>query len=95
MTHLPPFLSSPVLQDTWLPEQVAFVEAMGNATGNAFWEATLPPSVARPAEADMAALRTFITNKYVNKLYCPRDYPEPPTIENYQTHPVSVHPIRI
>ena len=32
--------------DTWLPEQVAFVEAMGNAKGNAYWEARLPAGFA-------------------------------------------------
>lgn len=26
------------VQDTWLPEQVAFVSAMGNARANAYWE---------------------------------------------------------
>lgn len=29
-------------QDTWLPEQVAFVQAMGNARAQGFWEARLP-----------------------------------------------------
>lgn len=73
--------------DTWLPEQVAFVQAMGNARGNTFWEARLPKDFRRPPEQDMEALRAFITDKYVNKLYANRDYAEAPTIENYSTHP--------
>lgn len=74
--------------DTWLPEQVAFVQAMGNAKGNAFWEANLPRDFRRPPEQDMEALRAFITDKYINKLYALRDYREPPNIDNYSTHPV-------
>lgn len=74
--------------DTWLPEQVAFVQAMGNARGNAFWEASLPRDFRRPPEQDMEALRAYITDKYINKLYALRDYREPPTIDNYSTHPV-------
>ena len=74
--------------DTWLPEQVAFVQAMGNARGNAFWEANLPRDFRRPPEQDMEALRAFITDKYINKLYALRDYREPPNIDNYSTHPV-------
>lgn len=35
----------------------------------------------------MAPLRVFITDKYVNKRYASREYREPPTIENYATHP--------
>ncbi|GAB4816912.1 hypothetical protein N2152v2_003958 [Parachlorella kessleri] len=73
--------------DTWLPEQVAFVQAMGNARGNAFWEANLPRDFRRPPEQDMEALRAFITDKYINKLYALRDYREPPNIDNYSTHP--------
>lgn len=74
--------------DTWLPEQVAFVQAMGNARGNAYWEANLPRDFRRPPEQDMEALRAYITDKYINKLYALRDYREPPSIENYSTHPV-------
>eukprot|EP00887_Chlorella_sp_A99_P000903 scaffold5.g903.t1 len=72
--------------DTWLPEQVAFVAAMGNARCNAYWEARLPANFRRPPENDMAALRHFITDKYVNKLYALRDF-EPPSMDNYSAHP--------
>ncbi|KAK3224453.1 hypothetical protein Dsin_011478 [Dipteronia sinensis] len=29
--------------DTWLPEQVAFMQSMGNDKSNKYWEARLPP----------------------------------------------------
>jgi len=50
--------------DTWLPEQVAFVQRMGNRRANAYWEARLPASFRRPAEGDMSGLSTFIGDKY-------------------------------
>lgn len=75
--------------DTWLPEQVAFVSAMGNARAAAFWEARLPRDFRRPPENDMGQLRTFITDKYVEARYASRDYAEPPCSDNYTTHPVS------
>lgn len=75
-------------QDTWLPEQVAFVSAMGNARANAFWEARLPPDFRRPPENDMALLRAYITDKYVERRYAAQGYSEPPGIDNYATHPV-------
>uniref|UniRef100_A0A7C9DIH3 Arf-GAP domain-containing protein n=1 Tax=Opuntia streptacantha TaxID=393608 RepID=A0A7C9DIH3_OPUST len=33
--------------DTWLPEQVAFMQSVGNAKANDFWEAELPPNYDR------------------------------------------------
>ncbi len=84
LARLPP--SPP--QDTWLPEQVAFVSAMGNARANAFWEARLPPGFRRPPENDMALLRAYITDKYVERRYAAQGYGEPPGIDNYTTHPV-------
>lgn len=86
----PTLLNSPIqpLQDTWLPEQVAFVAAMGNAHANEFWEARLPADFRRPPENDMGLLRTFITDKYVARRYAAREYPEPPNIDTYTTHPV-------
>lgn len=76
-------------QDTWLPEQVAFVQAIGNRIGNSFWESNLPQHFARPAEADMAALRIFITDKYVVRKYCLAMYASNPlSIDTYIHHPV-------
>ncbi|KAL4434139.1 hypothetical protein ABPG75_000580 [Micractinium tetrahymenae] len=76
--------------DTWLPEQVVFVSAMGNARANAFWEARLPPDFRRPPENDMALLRAFITDKYVERRYAAQGYAEPPGIDNYTVHPFMV-----
>ena len=50
--------------DTWLPEQVAFVQRMGNRRANLFWEGRLPRNFKRPAEGDMSSLSTFINDKY-------------------------------
>ncbi|KAG2241420.1 hypothetical protein Bca52824_096596 [Brassica carinata] len=33
--------------DTWLPEQVAFIQSMGNERANSYWEAELPPNYDR------------------------------------------------
>ena len=66
--------------DTWLPDQVAFVAATGNARAASFWEAKLPPGFARPAEGDMAALARFIGDKYREKRYAAEGVP--PTLEN-------------
>jgi len=82
-------LDSP-LQDTWLPEQVAFVQAMGNVRCNKYWEARLPRDFHRPPEADMGALRVYITDKYVNKRYALQGYSDFPCIENYLSHPFIV-----
>ena len=66
--------------DTWLPDQVAFVAATGNARAASFWEAKLPPGFARPPEGDMAALARFIGDKYREKRYAADGVP--PTLEN-------------
>eukprot|EP00897_Mesotaenium_endlicherianum_P005547 jgi/Mesen1/501/ME000104S10595 len=50
--------------DTWLPEQVAFMQSMGNEKANAFWEMELPPGFRRPSEADRTGLESFIRAKY-------------------------------
>ena len=85
--HRPPAPADP--QDTWLPDQVAFVQAVGNARANAYWEETLPADFRRPPESDMSALRMYITDKYVHRRYAAQGYSEPPSIDNYATHPVS------
>ncbi|XP_057247246.1 probable ADP-ribosylation factor GTPase-activating protein AGD15 isoform X3 [Beta vulgaris subsp. vulgaris] len=47
--------------DTWLPEQVAFMQSMGNGKSNDFWEAQLPQN------HDRSEIDTFIRVKYVDK----------------------------
>lgn len=63
---------------------------MGNARCNKYWEARLPRDFHRPPEADMGALRVYITDKYVNKRYALQGYSESPCIENYMSHPFVV-----
>ena len=50
--------------DTWLPEQVAFLQSMGNRLANLFWEARMPDNGRRPAEGDLSGLCDFIGKKY-------------------------------
>ena len=61
--------------DTWLPEQVAFVQRMGNSKANRYWEARLPKGFRRPAEGDMHGLSIFIGDKYrlLLKVICAQD----------------------
>uniref|UniRef100_A0A1D2A8D9 Arf-GAP domain-containing protein n=1 Tax=Auxenochlorella protothecoides TaxID=3075 RepID=A0A1D2A8D9_AUXPR len=73
--------------DTWLPEQVAFVQAMGNARAAGYWEANLPSGFSRPPDSDMGLLRTFITDKYVHRRYALQQSSEPPSIDNFAAHP--------
>lgn len=51
--------------DTWLPEQVAFIQSMGNAKANSYWEAELPPNY------DRVGLENFIRAKYEEKRWIP------------------------
>ncbi|KAK6925411.1 Arf GTPase activating protein [Dillenia turbinata] len=43
--------------DTWLPEQVAFMQSVGNERSNSYWEARLPPNV------DRSQIKKFIRSK--------------------------------
>eukprot|EP00252_Welwitschia_mirabilis_P025050 TRINITY_DN7682_c0_g1_i1.p1 TRINITY_DN7682_c0_g1~~TRINITY_DN7682_c0_g1_i1.p1 ORF type:complete len:492 (+),score=123.37 TRINITY_DN7682_c0_g1_i1:180-1655(+) len=52
--------------DTWLPEQVAFIQSMGNAKANSYWEAELPPNY------DRVGIENFIRAKYEEKRWIPR-----------------------
>ncbi|KAF8370150.1 hypothetical protein HHK36_031780 [Tetracentron sinense] len=47
--------------DTWLPEQVAFIQSMGNEKSNSNWEAELPPNY------DRVGIENFIRAKYEEK----------------------------
>ncbi|KAK9269517.1 hypothetical protein L1049_001293 [Liquidambar formosana] len=53
--------------DTWLPEQVAFIQSMGNEKANSYWEAELPPNY------DRVGIENFIRAKYEDKRWIPRD----------------------
>ncbi|KNA24097.1 hypothetical protein SOVF_018930 isoform A [Spinacia oleracea] len=53
--------------DTWLPEQIAFIQSMGNERANSFWEAELPPNY------DRVGIENFIRAKYEEKRWVPKD----------------------
>ncbi|CAN6457744.1 unnamed protein product [Victoria cruziana] len=53
--------------DTWLPEQVAFIQTMGNEKANSYWEAELPPNY------DRVGIENFIRAKYEEKRWIPRN----------------------
>ncbi|KAI5656977.1 hypothetical protein M9H77_25770 [Catharanthus roseus] len=53
--------------DTWLPDQVAFIQSMGNKKSNSYWEAELPSNYNR------VGIENFIRAKYVEKRWIPRD----------------------
>nr|CAD1819337.1 unnamed protein product [Ananas comosus var. bracteatus] len=53
--------------DTWLPEQVAFIQSMGNERSNSYWEAELPPNY------DRVGIENFIRAKYEDKRWIPRN----------------------
>ncbi|KAK9706646.1 hypothetical protein RND81_07G141500 [Saponaria officinalis] len=53
--------------DTWLPDQVAFMQEMGNEKSNAYWEAELPVNYNR------RRFENFIPAKYVEKKWVRRD----------------------
>lgn len=63
--------------DTWLPEQVSFIQSMGNAKANGYWEAELPPNFKRPAENDRSSLENFIRAKYEARRWVPKNVRSP------------------
>ncbi|PWA96046.1 ARF-GAP domain 5 [Artemisia annua] len=70
--------------DTWLPEQVAFIQSMGNERSNSYWEAELPPNY------DRVGIENFIRAKYEDKRWVAKDGRpvSSPTVreENVQSH---------
>ncbi|AED96483.1 unnamed protein product [Arabidopsis thaliana] len=63
--------------DTWLPEQVAFIQSMGNDKANSYWEAELPPNY------DRVGIENFIRAKYEEKRWVSRGEKarSPPRVE--------------
>lgn len=51
--------------DTWLPEQIAIIQSMGNEKSNSFWEAELPANYQR------VGIENFIRAKYEEKRWVP------------------------
>uniref|UniRef100_A0A0C9RYU1 TSA: Wollemia nobilis Ref_Wollemi_Transcript_2296_1966 transcribed RNA sequence n=1 Tax=Wollemia nobilis TaxID=56998 RepID=A0A0C9RYU1_9CONI len=74
--------------DTWLPEQVSFIQNMGNAKANAYWEAELPQNFKRPAENDRAGLEHFIRAKYETRRWVPRNVRSPSKTQE-EKHPAA------
>eukprot|EP01025_Chloroclados_australasicus_P039199 TRINITY_DN4047_c3_g1_i5.p1 TRINITY_DN4047_c3_g1~~TRINITY_DN4047_c3_g1_i5.p1 ORF type:complete len:186 (-),score=8.75 TRINITY_DN4047_c3_g1_i5:201-692(-) len=59
--------------DTWLPNQVLFLENTGNKIANDYWEATLPQGT-RP-NTNVAHMTDFIKQKYVAKSWADGTWP--------------------
>ncbi|KAE8733598.1 putative ADP-ribosylation factor GTPase-activating protein AGD15 [Hibiscus syriacus] len=53
--------------DTWLPEQIAFIQSMGNEKANSYWEAELPPNY------DRVGIENFIRAKFDEKRRVPKN----------------------
>jgi stromal membrane-associated protein len=53
--------------DTWLPDQIAYIQSMGNVKSNSYWEAELPPNYNR------VGIENLIRAKYVDKKWIQRD----------------------
>ncbi|KAB5533952.1 hypothetical protein DKX38_017038 [Salix brachista] len=69
--------------DTWLPEQIAFIQSMGNERSNNHWEAELPPNYVR------VGIENFIRAKYEEKRWVPRDGKvKPPSRVSRERSPV-------
>ncbi|KAL3628965.1 putative ADP-ribosylation factor GTPase-activating protein agd15-like [Castilleja foliolosa] len=64
--------------DTWLPEQVSFMQMMGNEKSNEYWEAELPPNF------DRTPTEKFINAKYVEKRWASRTSKEPAIVANQE-----------
>ncbi|KAJ6416525.1 hypothetical protein OIU84_002395 [Salix udensis] len=69
--------------DTWLPEQIALIQSMGNEQSNNYWEAELPPNYVR------VGIENFIRAKYEEKRWVPRDGKvKPPSRVSRERSPV-------
>ncbi|GER38438.1 ARF-GAP domain 15 [Striga asiatica] len=64
--------------DTWLPEQISFMQMMGNEKSNEYWEAELPP------DFDRNPIENFIRAKYADKRWASRTSPEPGLVVNQE-----------
>lgn len=71
--------------DTWLPKQVAFLSAAGNAKVNRYWEARLPANHPKASGRPISDITAYIREKYINRRFAATDAP-PPSMDNYGTH---------
>ncbi|XP_058090267.1 ADP-ribosylation factor GTPase-activating protein effector protein 2-like isoform X2 [Magnolia sinica] len=58
--------------DTWLPEQVALMQSMGNVKSNSYWEAELLPN------SEIVGTECFIRAKYEEKRWVPKKAAQSP-----------------
>ncbi|XP_076332553.1 stromal membrane-associated protein 1-like isoform X1 [Tachypleus tridentatus] len=61
--------------DTWTPEQVGVLQAMGNSKARAVYEANLPDNFRRP-QTD-SSLEAFVRAKYEHKRYIAKEWVPP------------------
>ncbi|KAJ7981690.1 Arf GTPase activating protein [Quillaja saponaria] len=73
--------------DTWLPEQVAFIQSMGNEKSNTYWEAELPPNY------DRVGIENFIRAKYEEKRWVAIEG-NPKSPSRFQEEKTSAHWLR-
>lgn len=57
--------------DTWLPEQVVFLQSTGNEVANNYWEAEMPPGYNR------GDIEKFVRNKYQDRKWVSRTERQP------------------
>jgi hypothetical protein len=56
--------------DLWDPDQIAFMQTMGNLNAKAIWEAKLPPDYGKPSETeDSELVMQWLRTKYERKKY--------------------------
>ncbi|XP_015794314.1 stromal membrane-associated protein 1 isoform X1 [Tetranychus urticae] len=63
--------------DAWTPEQVGYLQQMGNSKARAVYEANLPDNFRRP-QTD-SSLEAFVRAKYEQKKYIAKEWVQPPT----------------
>lgn len=63
--------------DSWTPEQIGYLQQMGNSKARAVYEANLPDDFRRP-QTD-SSLEAFIRSKYEQKKYIAKEWAPPPT----------------
>ncbi|GAV81202.1 ArfGap domain-containing protein [Cephalotus follicularis] len=57
--------------DTWLPEQIDYMQSMGNEKSNNYWEAELPSNF------DRSEIDRFVHAKYEEKRWVPKNATQP------------------
>ncbi|WOH03283.1 hypothetical protein DCAR_0622679 [Daucus carota subsp. sativus] len=78
--------------DTWLPDQVAFMQAMGNEKANNYWEAELPQ------DDDRRDIQSFIRAKYERRRWASKSkkQPDPSDFQSSDTcHNIMEGPVKI